>query len=106
MNPKLVQQEPNGCTVACIAMVLGITYQEALSLVLVPFSRANGTGLTMYVINDALGSLGYTYRIKLSSDYPELMPRTEWPPKPFAPVHIVFGALKKRDGTEKFTPLS
>lgn len=74
------QEEVMGCGVACLAMVLGEDYATAfLRLNRIEFTTR---GLTHQALDRALARAGYAVQRKCWQDF------KEWPPKPFAPVHI------------------
>lgn len=93
MNPKHITQESNTCAVACIAMVLGITHDEAMDLCGPAFEGGGRVGLSMAVVVDILCKQGYACYPKNFWDYEEHTARPEWPPQPFAPIHVVVGVV-------------
>ena len=94
MRVKYVKQESNGCAIACIAMVLNKTYEEAYALAQVPFEFGGCTGLTMASVVDILGDQGYTCRQLSAFNHSNYTYRAPWPDKPFAPIHVVFAYIK------------
>lgn len=80
------QQHPNGCGTACIAMILGTTYEEARHHVGGDFER----GMTHYEWFEAFARSGLAVQFifqrqqKLGNES-----RVRWPLLPWAPVHIV-----------------
>jgi hypothetical protein len=83
------QKHPSGCVIASLAMVTGQTYDKVLSDLK---GHWHISGASSGVDDDAsfqyLSKLGYAIRI-IPHDYAPTETFTEeWPPKPFAPIHI------------------
>lgn len=74
------QEEKMGCGPACLAMVLGESYERSTCRFDRDFDKK---GLSNRRLDRMLAHLGYSVRrVFPEKDKP-------WPPKPFAPVHIV-----------------
>jgi hypothetical protein len=86
-GPLLVRQEhPNGCGLACIAMVTGLGYGEVRDTLteFLPRERDYGEeGIHHGITEWFLGRLGYAWRTLYAGHLHD-----PWPPEPFAPVHI------------------
>jgi hypothetical protein len=85
-TPKLVrQQHARGCGAACIAMLAGITYEQAAA----DFGERDWdkSGLVYYQVDAALMNRGFALCRKyfLDGQHNERQP---WPPDPFGPVHL------------------
>lgn len=97
------QEDAGGCALATIAMIAGISYEEAKRLVneapthQAPINWAEG-GASMMDIKYVLGRRGFYYRaeyIAWHADHVEhdgewryeVRDGDAWPPEPFAPVH-------------------
>lgn len=61
MKP-VVQEDEFGCGVACVANILGVSYQEALNLFYNGRAKAIKEGFLCRNIVSALGNLEYQYR--------------------------------------------
>jgi hypothetical protein len=90
----LIRQEHDlGCAVASLAMVTGQTYEQVRAWILDHWTPAvmgqdpagflTKSGVTHYCIDWYLGENGYAWRRKYNAHA-----LGEWPPPPFAPVHI------------------
>lgn len=90
---QLVRQEhSHECGIACIAMVAGLTLEQARAAydAVYPDGRANGravsTGITYVELDAVLAKLGLaTARLWAG---PKDNRHTPWPPAPFADTHI------------------
>lgn len=86
--------QPNGygCTIACLAMIAGTTYDAMERQVLdwgLPRSRME-QGLWEGQWMEALDRLGFVYARRYRCDaFINGQERAEWPPRPFAPVHLL-----------------
>lgn len=84
--------QPNGygCAIACVAMIAGMTYEEAeawfaargMERVRLQHGAHSGVWL------EALDQLGFMYVQRYKYDAIRNGERDTWPPTPFAPVHI------------------
>lgn len=83
------QEDPNGCLVACIAMVSGLTYGAAMDLVRPAFRD----GLNSFVVDAVLGDLGFANLDRTMFDPKFNAKRDPWPVAPFAPVHVVHASM-------------
>lgn len=85
--------QPNGygCAIACVAMIVGKPYDEMETWFLeqgLPRTRME-QGLWEGQYMEALDRLGFVYVRRYRCDaFINGQQRDEWPPKPFAPVHI------------------
>lgn len=82
-------QLKNSCVVASLAMVTGKTFNQTLRG-LKEFWQEEGQfqGVKDEIFDAYLGQLGYAVRY-IKHDYsPRFKLRKEWPPKPFAPIHV------------------
>lgn len=84
--------QPNGygCSIACVAMVVGMTYGQAEEWLLAQgLSRARmEKGLHDGIFLEALGRHGFSYVQRYRCNPLTNSPRDEWPCAPFAPIHI------------------
>lgn len=84
---KIVETEEDcGCTVACIATVLGKTYQEVSKEFINDF---NSDGLTFEDTMNFLGDNGFQVIHKEIRNYGTVKFGREELLKPFAPIHIL-----------------
>lgn len=76
------QRTDNDCMICCISNVSGLPYEQVLHDLREWFTG----GLKMEVVERYMGELGFCYlrRRRLLLDYST----AEWPPRPFAPLHI------------------
>lgn len=81
------QEDPNGCWIACCAMISGKTYDEVKSMVKPELIERESTGVGFYTTFQLLTDLGYACAMKCKG-YAPPKERTEWPPQPFGDVHI------------------
>lgn len=79
------QQHPMGCGPACIAMLLGITYEQALSYF--PNTDWNTRGICYMQADSLLMDSGYAVRRKYRQTHC-YEDRPVWPPTPFADRHL------------------
>lgn len=77
------QSDPNGCALACVAMILGMTYAEARAHYGDPQA-----GKSYYWWMDVLGCAGFSYQHFFKYSPHTNAPREDWPLKPWAPAHI------------------
>lgn len=86
-RPRMVMQEhPNGCGIACLAMVTGLGYAQVRDTLteFLPRERDYGEeGIHHGIAEWLLGRLGYAWRTLYAGHLHD-----PWPPEPFAPVHI------------------
>src|ERR1051325_3372369 len=83
------QQDPNGCLVACLAMVTGNTYEVVRDeLAALGLTFGAGGGATEFDLIGYLTDHGFAIGRKYRW-HGRNVERTEWPAAPFAPVHIV-----------------
>lgn len=106
-NIGLVRQEdPNGCLVACMAMIAGLSYQDVRAL----FPRVAQGGLTHYAFMDFLARHDFAYQFLFKFDQTNYAVRDDWPRAPWADAHICgvdagrggessHGVVLLRDGT-------
>jgi hypothetical protein len=93
VTPQYVAQ-PNGygCTVACLSMIVGTTYETMESWLLaqgLPRTRLE-QGLWDGQYLEALDRHGFVYIRRYRCDpFINGQQRSEWPPRPFAPVHML-----------------
>lgn len=82
---RLVPQEhAGGCVVATTAMLLDISYDEALQLFGEGAEEAvKGTGIGDYVMESILVEYGYAIAKRYRVLQPGNRTREEWPPKPW-----------------------
>jgi hypothetical protein len=85
--------QPNGygCAIACVAMIVGKPYDELESWLLaqgLPRARME-QGLWEGQWMEALDRHGFVYVRRYRCDaFINGQQRDEWPPRPFAPVHV------------------
>ena len=79
------QEDPNGCVVASMAMVLGITYKQARKLGEPAFGRDR---LTTYSMEEILSNFGWATMRRWRCNPVTNKFREAWPLAPFAPIHI------------------
>lgn len=92
MNAVRYVAQPNGygCSIACVAMVVGMTYEQtetwflARGLARERMKRGLWDGIWL----EALGRLGFSYVQRYRCNPLTNSPRDEWPCAPFAPIHI------------------
>lgn len=88
METRWVRQEhPLGCGIACLAMILQVTYAEANDM----FSIFNGTGVRTVQMDEFLACYGFAVaRIWSRTELKSYRRRKRpfWPVKPFAPLHF------------------
>lgn len=83
---QLVRQEHRmGCGAACIAMIHGVTYEQAIAMFPGVDFEKNGIGWMQ--ADSLLGDLGYAVRRIYAKNH-LWQDREEWPPPPFAKVHL------------------
>jgi hypothetical protein len=78
------QEDRMGCVIASLAMVLGLTYQETLKR----FNAEGTKGYSFYWWMEALSQSGWSYQMLWKTDQLTGYNRAEWPPKPWAPLHL------------------
>lgn len=92
MSVEYVAQ-PNGygCTIACVAMIVGKTYDEVEAWTLaqgLPRTRME-QGMWSGQYLESLDRHGFSYACRYRCDpFINGVQRPTWPPSPFAPVHI------------------
>ncbi len=86
----IAQPNQHGCAIACLAMVLGYTYDEMEAWLdeagWTEDKRITGTSDTVYhevLHRHGLGTIQLFKHDPLAGES-----RTLWPPMPFAPIHI------------------
>ena len=89
---RVAQEDADGCAIACVAMVLGWTYQEARGYLRIAAEDDAGVlhGIHSGVVQEALAQHGWMCRVHYRHNSVTKSDRAEWPPPPFAPVHIAF----------------
>ncbi|MDE3097339.1 MAG: hypothetical protein KGK07_15230 [Chloroflexota bacterium] len=80
------QEDANGCRVACLAMVLGVSYVEARALLGAGWAES---GISHFPTDEVIGRAGWAVRRVYHYDSTIGRMREPWPPAPFAPLHIV-----------------
>lgn len=85
--------QPNGygCAIACVAMIVGKTYDEMEAwFVEQGLARERmERGLTDHIWREALAVLGYSHVQRFECNaFTNRCDRIPWPPEPFAPLHI------------------
>lgn len=75
-----MQEEPNGCGIAALAMLLGLTYAEARAEVAARLSQHGG--VSVFLLDQTLALHGYAVARRFSHN------STPWPPRPFAAAHL------------------
>lgn len=84
--------QPNGygCSIACVAMVVGKTYEEMEAWFVESGMPINGMakGLHSGVYFEALHRHGFAIQQRYKYDTIAGTSHLAWPPKPFAPLHI------------------
>lgn len=81
---RVAQEEPDGCLVACIAMVSGRSYAEIRAMCAASYNQ----GIHDVIADNVLDELGFAVRRRYRHNSRLKIDRTEWPCAPFAPVHI------------------
>jgi len=82
----IIQEDPAGCMIACLAMIRGVSYQEVKAEF---YGGFENDGITEGVAWDYLSAYGYTViyrRVHCSSNPAEGHLHLK---QPFAPVHLV-----------------
>jgi hypothetical protein len=90
-GPSWVGQEhPHGCGVAAVAMVLGVSYGEALSKFAMPdHYDLNSRGLIESALEAVLAENGFAFaKVMRHRGYLKGEPRAVWPVAPWADVHL------------------
>lgn len=86
MTPSLVRQKhPKGCQIAVLAMVLGVTYEEALARVIPDGGDPEGSTWLETWLADA----GWAVAKKYRWINPGKKERPKWPLDPWADLHYV-----------------
>jgi hypothetical protein len=82
------QEHPNGCGIACVAMLTGQTYTQARGLF---GGEETERGMTHYDWFEALARCGYAAQFLFQREQKigRTPPREVWPLPPWAPAHIV-----------------
>jgi hypothetical protein len=80
------QEDPNGCAIACVAMVMNWAYRDVRTALGLAF--CNHCGVTDELLDGLLANHRYAIARKFMWDPMTRAPRESWPPKPFAPIHI------------------
>lgn len=78
------QGHPDGCLLACIAMVIGESYDGVAAT----FPKVNIGGFTYHVVYETLNARGFVYQHFYKYDRKANSIREPWPLPPWAPVHI------------------
>src|SRR5690242_5757128 len=87
---KLVRQEhANGCTIACLAMVMGVTYQEALRFALPDGGDPKDASICHRNLHWWLADAGFAVAVKYKVQQPGNRERPIWPLAPWADLHHV-----------------
>lgn len=100
-------QQPNdyGCMIACCAMVVGKTYEQVEAEL---HARGDRRGAINEIICEQyIGEHGFAGFKKYKHDTVANKTRDEWPPRPFAPIHVCLvdvtagphGVVMLADGT-------
>jgi len=87
MVSRVQQEEPYGCGIACLAMVIGKTYQDVRSW----FKNEKfDRGISTWELDMYLCEHGYAVARKypLTQNVVTNQPRDVWPVEPWADVHI------------------
>jgi ABC-type bacteriocin/lantibiotic exporter with double-glycine peptidase domain len=99
---KWVKQEDTlGCGIACLAMILQVSYAEAKEM----FSIFNGLGVKTTQMEEFLASYGFAIaRINKRTDLKSYRPkkRPAWPIKPFAGIHYCLVKALKDSKVDHF----
>lgn len=85
--PFQYQEEEAGCVVAALAMCVQLPYWELRSRLCNHYDFLD-EGLDWMAMHDTLSALGYAWQQVARFDR-RLRLEREWPPKPWAPVHLV-----------------
>lgn len=80
------QEDPHGCGVAALAMILGRTYAEVKAML--SAQNWQREGATIWVWDALLANEGYAVARKYRHDAARDCMREVWPPEPFAPIHL------------------
>lgn len=80
----VAQEDADGCSVATVAMILDVSYDEAKLLLTIPFSKKR---LCEIEIDAALFDAGFATQRRYHFDPVKQEKRAVWPPAPFAPMH-------------------
>lgn len=85
--------QPNGygCAIACVAMIVGKTYEEMEAwLAEQGMTRERmASGLYAHIYLEALDRHGFAYAQRYRCDpFTNRCDRPAWPPAPFAPIHL------------------
>lgn len=90
MTKWVGQLDSNGCGIACLAMIVGKSYEEVRSEV----RYYDGSGLHDHIIDSYLADNGFAVARKhevchWAQEKYGRKRREKWPPEPFADVHLV-----------------
>jgi hypothetical protein len=108
-NVRLVRQEdPNGCIVACLAMVTGKSYAEIRRMY--PSVAEPHGGLTLFDFTNFFTLHGFAFQLIHAWDRAIDGKHTDWPFRPWADAHLCgvdagrggsssHGVILLRDGT-------
>jgi hypothetical protein len=88
------QRDPNGCVLACVAMIQGLTYDEARARYGDP-----GSGKTYHWWMDQLGQAGFAYQLYFKFSQQIGGFREPWPLQPWAPAHLCSVDAGRGSGT-------
>jgi hypothetical protein len=81
---RIQQRGMQDCTIATLAMLLEVEYEDALQLLAQPFAAGR---VDDRHLDQALGIAGYASIRKYMFDAMTASRRVEWPPAPFGPKH-------------------
>jgi hypothetical protein len=85
---RVEQDEVSGCSVACLAMVTGKTYDQVRGYFNRDLSNDKG-GLYQHHVDDYLAEHGYSVARRMARQPGATRRKRGWPPSPFADVHLV-----------------
>lgn len=88
----VAQEDENGCSLACIAMITGLTYAE-VKAAFPTFCNCCGTHEDPVI--EFLADSGYALAFKHEWLTVQRRNREEWPVRPFADVHLVKVKVKE-----------
>ncbi len=83
------QRGETDCVIACLAMVTGKSYDEVMEEFAPYWKLTSDEGVGDNAFYQYLSQHGYVTQTFKQAYEPSQSNRAEWPPRPFAPVHVL-----------------